>query len=74
MLPSCITEELLYFTFLSDDLKVTDYNSNNHKYDIIELPVELGDNGGSEYFVFKRDARLNLTFRDKYKNILKRNC
>ena len=74
MLPSCITEELLYFTFLADNLKATDYNANNHKYDIIELPIELGDNGGSEYFVYKRDARLNLTFKDKFKNILKRNC
>lgn len=74
LLPSCITEELLYFVLLADDLKATDYNANNHDYNIIELPVVLSESSDPSYYVRTRKAKLNLTFADKIKNILKRNC
>ena len=74
LLPSCITSEVLYFILLADDIKVTDYNLNNHSYDLIQVPVLLQDNGGTGYYVRSRDAMLNLTFVDKLKNIIKKNC
>ena len=74
LLPSCITEELLYFVLLADSLKATDYNANNHDYNIIELPVVLSESSDPSYYVRTRKAKLNLTFADKIKNILKRNC
>ena len=74
LLPSCITSEVLYFMLLADDIRITDYNLNNHSYELVKVPVLLQDNGGTSYFVRSRDAVLNLTFVDKLKNIIKRNC
>ena len=74
LLPSCITSEVLYFLLLADDLKITDYNLNNHSYELVKVPVLLQDNAGTGYYVRSRDAVLNLTFVDKLKNQIKRNC
>ena len=36
---------------LADDLKITDYNLNNHSYELVKVPVLLQDNTGTGYYV-----------------------
>jgi hypothetical protein len=74
LLPDCVTEEILYFMLLANDIFITDYNLNNHSYELKKVPVLLRDNAGTEYYTRAREAQLNLTFEDRFKDLLKTNC
>ena len=74
LLPECITKEIFYFMLLADDKYITDYNRNNHRYDLKRVPVDLEEQGGVDYFSQIRNARLNLTFTDRFLNKEKKNC
>lgn len=73
LLPGCITEELIDFFFFSDDLRITDYNLNNHSYEFVNFPVKLASNEGTVYGARTRKAQLNFVFNDKQVNNNKRN-
>jgi len=65
LVPDCITNEIFDFFLLSDNLKITDYNLNNHSYNYKKFPVNLEQNEGTIYGSHTRKAKLNLLFSDK---------
>lgn len=73
MVPDCITNEIYDFILFSDDIRVNDYNLNNHSYDFKNFPVKLANNEGTGYYVKSRKAMLNLVFSDKVVDNNKRN-
>jgi len=73
-LPECISTELLEFIVLGNELFISDYNKNNHSYKFNVLPVELSNNEGNKYYVYKRGVEVNLLFTDRFKNNRKTNC
>ena len=73
MIPDCVTNPINDFMLFSDDIRMNDYNLNNHSYEYQNFPVKLETNENTEYFVKSRKARLNLVFSDKIVNKNKRN-
>lgn len=73
LVPYCITREIKDFMLLSDDIKMNDYNLNNHSYEYKSFPVKFDNNEGTGYFAESRKAILNLVFNDKVVNNNKRN-
>jgi len=73
MVPDCITNEVIDFMLFSDDIRVFDYNLNNHSYDFKNFPVKLENNEGTRYITRSRKAQLNLVFSDKTVDNNKRN-
>jgi len=73
LVPDCITEEIIDFILFSDDVRINDYNLNNHSYNYKNFPVKLASNEGTEYNSRSRKAILNLVFNDKTVNNNKRN-
>ena len=73
LIPDCISNEILDFAVMANDIYMTDYNLNNHSYNFIKFGVKIESNPGSEYGNRTRKVRLNLTFTDKFDNRIKRN-
>lgn len=73
LVPDCITEVIYDFMLFSDDIRLNDYNLNNHSYKLKNFAVKLANNEGTGYVVTSRKARLNLVFNDKTVNNNKRN-
>lgn len=73
MVPDCITNEIVDFMLFSDDIRMTDYNLNNHSYDFVDFCVKLANNEGTRYIPQSRKAQLNLVFDDKIVDNNKRN-
>lgn len=73
LVPECITDEIVDFLLFSDDIKMNDYNLNNHSYNYKRFPVKYDNNEGTGYFSESRKAILNLVFNDKIVNNNKRN-
>lgn len=74
LIPECITTQIYDFILFSDEIFLSDYNTNNHSYRYKVLPVVLKNNKGAKYYVKNRDSRVNLVFEDRYKNKRKINC
>lgn len=70
--PSCITKELYDYVLMANQLFVNDYNKNNHDT-YIKKAVELADSKTPDYYVTSSKARVNLVFKDRFKNSNKRN-
>lgn len=73
MIPDCLTNEIFDFMLFSDNIKMNDYNLNNHSYSFVDFPVKLASNEGTRYASTTRKAQLNLIFNDKTVNNNKRN-
>jgi hypothetical protein len=73
MVPECITKEIVDFMLFSDDIRIFDYNLNNHSYDFKNFPVKLENNEGTVYTSLSRKAQLNILFSEKTINNNKRN-
>jgi hypothetical protein len=74
LLPSCITKEIVNFMMFAGDKWFSDYNANNHDYELTRVAVVFDGNQGHDYWATSRDARLNYTFSERYLNNNKRNC
>ncbi|HET8839126.1 MAG TPA: hypothetical protein VFM82_09075 [Flavobacteriaceae bacterium] len=72
LVPDCVTDEIFDFFLLSDNIKITDYNLNNHSYNYKKYWVNYEKNEGTTYGNHTRKARLNLTFSDKVVNRINR--
>ncbi len=72
-IPDCLTKEIIDFMLYSDDIRIFDYNLNNHSYDYKNFPVKLENNEGTVYTHLSRKAQLNLLFGDKKLDKNKRN-
>lgn len=73
LVPDCITEEIIDFFLFSDNIRMFDYNLNNHSYNYKNFPVKFASNTGTTYGNRTRKAALNLVFNDKTVNNNKRN-
>ena len=73
LVPECVTKELWDFILLADDIKISDYNFNNHSFNYKLFPVKFENNDGSDYSILSRKVKLNLTFSDRYENNIKKN-
>ena len=73
-LPECITKELFDFILFSNDLRVNDYNSNNHSYFYKDFPVVLSKKVTANYKAQTRKARIEVSFNDGLKNKRTINC
>jgi len=73
LIPVCVKDEITDFLILSDDIRINDYNLNNHSYSYVDFAVKFENNDGTEYFTETRKAILNLVFNDKVVNKNKRN-
>lgn len=73
LIPECVTTTIFDFLLFSQDIKINDYNLNNHSYKYKNYSVKLENNEGTRYLVKSRKASLNLVFSDKYINNNKRN-
>ena len=73
-LPSCITEEILGFFLFANKKWISDFNSNNHSYELTKVPVHFETNDGTEYRAQIRNAQLNMTFTDRFLDNEKFNC
>jgi hypothetical protein len=65
--PECITTEFFNFNLLGNELFISDYNKNNHSYELKLIPVIFQDNSGTKYGSYTRKAVINLTFENRYK-------
>lgn len=74
LLPKCISYRLLDWTFLSHDIKVTDYNQNNHDYDLINFPIFPNKVNKPEYWRESRKGSFEFVFTRKKKNNRSYNC
>ncbi len=72
-LPYCVTDMIWDFFLFSDDIRMFDYNLNNHSYQFKNFPVKLANNVGTTYRALSRKATLNLEFNDKTLSNNKRN-
>lgn len=72
LIPDCVTDEIFDFFLLSDNIKITDYNLNNHSYNYKRFSVSYEQNSGTVYGPHTRKAKLNLTFSDKVVNRINR--
>ena len=66
--PECITYDFFNFNLLGNELFISDYNKNNHSYNLKKIPVTLGDSQETKYNSNIRNAIINLTFENRYKN------
>ncbi|MCD5382442.1 MAG: hypothetical protein LR017_04010, partial [Candidatus Pacebacteria bacterium] len=73
MIPDCLTFEIFDFMLFSDNIRMNDYNLNNHTYSFVNFPVKLANNEGTGYASTTRKAIVNLVFTDKTVNNNKRN-
>lgn len=73
LIPSCLTNEIFDFMLYANDIYINDYNLNNHYYDYIKKGVKFANNEEPTYSTTSRKARLNLIFKDKFANRIKRN-
>jgi len=73
MIPVCLTDEIFDFLLFSDDIRMNDYNLNNHSYGFLNFRVSLENNEGNRYISQSRKVELNLLFSDKVVNNNKRN-
>jgi len=73
MIPDCISNEIFDFLLFSDDIRMNDYNLNNHSYAFQKFKVKLESNEGTEHITTSRKVRVNLLFNDKIVNNNKRN-
>lgn len=73
MIPDCLTFEIFDFMLFSDNIRMNDYNLNNHTYSFVNFPVKLANNEGTSYATTTRKAVVNLVFNDKIVNNNKRN-
>jgi len=73
MIPDCISNEIFDFLLFSDNIKMNDYNLNNHSYEFKAFKVKLESNEGTEHITTSRKVRVNLLFNDKIVNNNKRN-
>lgn len=72
LIPDCVTDEIFDFFLLSNSIKITDYNLNNHSYNYKKYAVSYEQNEGTTYGNHTRKARLNLSFSDKVINRINR--
>ncbi|WP_440881397.1 hypothetical protein [Tenacibaculum sp. C7A-26P2] len=72
MIPDCLTNEIFDFLLLADDIKINDYNLNNHSYSYKYFPVSIGEIQEPVYGSHTRKAQVNLTFTDKIVNKIHR--
>jgi hypothetical protein len=73
LIPDCISDEIFDFLLFSDNIKLNDYNLNNHSYKYKNFSVKLESNEGTENITTTRKVRVNLVFSDKTVNNNKRN-
>lgn len=73
LIPATIHDILKFSAFLSDDLKVTDYNTNND-HTISEKSVIMDSGYDPKYVVNRKDSRVVVNFRDKIQNNTRRIC
>ena len=73
LLPECITSEIFDFMLMANRVLISDYNSNNHSYKYTRFGVKIIDDKGTDYPIFKRSAKINLTFTDELVNKVKLN-
>jgi len=71
-IPVCLTSEIFDFLLMSDDIRISDYNLNNHSYSYRFTPVSIEENGEPVYLPQTRKAQLNVTFSDKVVNKIRR--
>ena len=64
LVPSCVTDEIIDFFLLANDIWFTDYNLNNHSYQYQKFPARYESNEGTQYGNRTRKAQLNLVFND----------
>jgi hypothetical protein len=65
-IPVCISKELVNFFTLATDHFLSDYNANNHDYELSLIPVKFTGSDGIDYNNQSRDAKINFTFGDRY--------
>lgn len=73
LIPDCLTFEIFDFLLFSDNIRMNDYNLNNHTYSFQDFAVKLANNEGTGYASTTRKAVVNLIFNDKTVNNNKRN-
>lgn len=73
-LPACVSSYLMDFLIVGTRVKVSDYNKNNHSYEIVNLEVDFLSNDGTDYNELTRKATFNLSFSDRSKNNRILNC
>lgn len=73
LIPDCLTFEIYDFLLFSDNIRMNDYNLNNHTYSFQNFAVKLANNEGTGYSSTTRKAIVNLIFNDKIVNNNKRN-
>lgn len=73
LIPYCFTQEIFDFMLYANDIYINDYNLNNHSYGYIKKGVKFANNEEPIYSSLNRKAKLNLTFKDKFANRIKRN-
>lgn len=65
---NCIIKPLLDLYLLSEnELYISDYNSHNHSYRYLDLPVIVSDSPQVEYYEWSRKAKLTCEVTDKFK-------
>jgi hypothetical protein len=69
--PSCVTKRLIDYHFLADEIYISDYNSNNHDYELKSVAVIPEGNDEVDYTSYSRGAILNYTLKDRVQNKLK---
>ncbi len=72
-IPSCLTEEILDFLLMGNEVFMNDYNLINHSYKYKKFSVVVSGNDGTEYTNQGRSAVLNLTFAKRVVDRIKRN-
>lgn len=65
LLPDCVTDQIIDFFVLANDIYFTDYNLNNHSYQFKKFAAKYASNEGTRYGSHTRKAQLNLVFNDK---------
>ena len=74
LLPKEVTSHLFDFILFGNDIYMNDYNSDNHSYDYVKVPVEFLDTENTTYYRRNRNVKLSLKFSDRLKNVRKENC
>jgi hypothetical protein len=69
--PSCVTKQIIDYHFLADEIYISDYNSNNHDYELKSVAVIPEGNDEVDYNSYSRGAILNYTFKDRVQDKLK---
>jgi len=72
-IPECVKEAIIDFHLFANDIYFNDYNLNNSSYKYVKFGVKFSNNEGTDYGAHKRKSRLNLVFRNKFENRIKRN-